>query len=324
MSGVSDWAAEVLFRASSCARLMGGRSGPTAKQIEQRDYYVRRAYLAELEDLVRSGAIDPTDEQAAELASVGKPSDKAPLTANMRDHIAKVAELEDAPFAFTAGGTSYLQEVYLAHHGHEEVVVNDEMLKGQLCEQDGLALVSEALAAEGFRSKNRERFANDYLTGEPDCLLGPVVEDIKTSFTRKSFMRASVSRTYYGQLQAYMDLTGRDRARLIYCLVDTPESIVLDLLKRVYWKYGEDYENPHYREAEAKLERQHRVSDLPPAERVKVFEFGRDQDYIDELHRRCERGREVLAGLSLVAPENRVGSIQTLTRQDVVKGRGEE
>ena len=111
---------------------------------------------------------------------------------------------------------SYIESLYLKNvFGYKEIVQTDEMLKGILTESDSLKLVHEVLGGD-FRFKNRELLENDYIKGTPDIILKDCIEDIKSSFTIKTFYNSEITTLYEWQLRAYMWLTNRKKARLIY------------------------------------------------------------------------------------------------------------
>jgi len=194
---------------------------------------------------------------------------------------------------------SYIEEIWLQNKfGYKEEVMTDEMLKGLICEQDSMELVQKVLGGN-FRVKNRENFKNDYLTGTPDIILPDTVEDLKTSFTIKTFFNSELNSIYYWQGQVYMELTGRKNFRLIYCLVSTPEEIVLDLEKRVYYKFSCDEENPHYKTWIEQIRKNHTFDAIPAEKRIKVIEFAYNPYDIEKMYRKIDKAREYYKTLTL-------------------------
>lgn len=187
---------------------------------------------------------------------------------------------------------TFIKELWLREeYNYDAPVSTPQMLKGLLCEQDSFDLVTRQIPVDEFRVKNEEWFKDDMFSGTPDCILkSGVVEDIKTSWTLKTFLDSELEKSYYTQLQVYMHLTGCKKARLIYCLVDTPEEIVRDQTMKFFWKYGADEDNPHYQEAERKIYHMHKVSDkILENKRVKYFEFDYDVDHIELLKGEVEK-----------------------------------
>lgn len=78
-----------------------------------------------------------------------------------------------------------------------------------------------------FTLKNTKKFEDDFFTGEPDLIIGDTVLDIKNSWdcwTFPLFDTEIPTDDYYYQLQIYMHLTGLKKAKLVYVLLDTPET----------------------------------------------------------------------------------------------------
>ena len=123
---------------------------------------------------------------------------------------------------------SYLRDLWLQDtYGYKEPSTPSvEMLKGLMCEADSMSLVQEVLGGS-FRVKNLETFKADALAGTPDCILPDAVEDIKTSWSLRTFYEADGSNSaYFWQAVGYMMLTGKTAYRLIYCLVPTPDELI--------------------------------------------------------------------------------------------------
>ena len=105
-----------------------------------------------------------------------------------------------------------------------------EMEKGIECEADSIALFNAVFGRK--LAKNTERRTNEYLTGEADLIDADEVVDIKTAWSASTFPLgaddiASAQRNLYDwQLRAYMLLWSKPRARIAYCLIDTPERLI--------------------------------------------------------------------------------------------------
>lgn len=182
---------------------------------------------------------------------------------------------------------------------YKEILVNDYMNKGLLLEQNSMALAQSVLGGQ-FRTKNRERLNNDYFIGTPDIILKDCVEDIKTSWSLKTFMNAELTPLYMAQAQAYMALTGILQYRLIYALVPTDESVILKNCDKLVWQYGGDYSNEDYIAHSTQIKRNNDlIKDIPAHDRVKVFEFVCDAMMVNELHRRIEKAREYYLTIKL-------------------------
>ena len=206
------------------------------------------------------------------------------------------------------GAMTLVEDLWLKNnYGYDEEIITDQILKGILCEQDSIALVQQVLGGEFRISAKRHPewrdklpLKNDYICGNPDIILTDCVEDIKTSFDIRTFFRAELTDQYELQLQGYMALTGKKKARLIYCLVDTPLEIVTELKKRAYFKFNCDEQNPDYIRISEQHEFNHEVaSRIEPKDRVKIYEFDYNPETIIKLYGQIEKARNYYETLSL-------------------------
>jgi hypothetical protein len=173
------------------------------------------------------------------------------------------------------------------------------MDKGNECEQDSMDLVSQVVEG-GFRSRYNTKLQNEYVIGTPDIVLTDCVEDIKTSWNLKTFFNAELSKMYFAQAQCYMWLTGKEKYRLIYSLVPTPQSMVLNECEKLVYKYGKNYDNEDYIKECQQIQRNNDlIKELPTEKRVKVFAFDYDPAYIELLQIKIERAREYYNTLKL-------------------------
>jgi hypothetical protein len=183
--------------------------------------------------------------------------------------------------------------------GFAESIKNQYMDKGNECEQDSMDLVSQVVEG-GFRSRYNTKLQNDYVIGTPDIVLTDCVEDIKTSWNLKTFFNAELSKMYFAQAQCYMWLTGKEKYKLIYALVPTPQSMVLNECEKLVYKYGKNYDNEDYIKECQQIQRNNDlIKELPTEKRVKVFAFDYDPAYIETLKLKIERAREYYNTLKL-------------------------
>lgn len=252
-----------------------------------------------------------TDGQAKRLESyLLRKSDplQKPLTVKMEEDLAKLIEKRDAPFELSQTAKSYIISLWLRNeYDYREPVITKELLKGNLCEQDSIELVTDLIPAQEFRVKNRDHYEDDFFTGTPDVILrkDDVVEDLKSSWTIKTFFESQPDKLYEGQAQVYMHLTGIHNYRLIYALVDTPDEIVAQEMKRFFYKLGQDESNPEYEQICLDLEAMHKVSHIPAKDRMKVFTYTYDPEYMEELIFRVKEARKFYDTLTLVDAMNR-------------------
>ena len=110
-----------------------------------------------------------------------------------------------------------------------------------------------------FVVKNDVRYTDDFFTGEPDLITNDTVIDIKNSWSWETFPlfeNEIPTDGYEYQVQVYMHLTGKQKAKVIYVLLTTPES----------------YNNPEMQ-----------YDHVDPKFRYKVFYFVYDPEIIEKL-----------------------------------------
>jgi len=162
--------------------------------------------------------------------------------------------------------------------------------KGNEVEQKSIDLCNDVLDF-GFMYKNEERFTNKYITGEPD-IITDVVVDIKSSWDASTFPLFEdklPNKDYFYQVQGYMWLTGKRKAYIAYCLVDTPQQIVEDEIRREHWKQQKIDECLEVRDY---VQSKHQFSHIPKDNRVKLFRVDYDKEVIQAIKTRIEACRE--------------------------------
>ncbi len=131
--------------------------------------------------------------------------------------------------------------------------------------------------------KNEEGFENDFITGIPDVIHGDLLADVKSSFditTFPFFANKIPDSDYFWQMQSYMWLTGTEEAQLCYVLVNTPETIVQDEVRRESWNR---HEIEITEECEEYVRSKHTFDHVPLEKRVKRFIVKRDEDAINHI-----------------------------------------
>jgi hypothetical protein len=126
-----------------------------------------------------------------------------------------------------------------------------------------------------FAIKNEKFFEDEFFTGTPDLILEDEVLDIKNSwdaFTFPLFEKEIPTKAYYYQLQIYMHLTGKSKARLVYLLLNTPEKLT--------------------------YEPQQKYDNVDKKYRIKSFSIQYDSELIKEMQTRVETVREYINTLT--------------------------
>lgn len=168
--------------------------------------------------------------------------------------------------------------------------------KGNECEDDSIELASEYFGW-GLVQKNTVRIVNDYIEGEADVVLRDSIEDIKNSWSEKTFplFAKDIPIDGYGwQLQGYMELYDRNKSGLIYTLMDTPERLVhKEAMNRMYELGLDDLDAELYDEVKESMT----FSQFPIELRVKRFGLDRDRSLMDRVKYRVDDIRKYIEQL---------------------------
>jgi len=193
---------------------------------------------------------------------------------------------------------TYLAEVYVnARYGRKKEITSRYIEKGLRVEEDSITLYSRVKKVPFF--KNEQRFTNKYLAGTPDYVKDFVL-DVKSSWDIFTFFNTTskdLNKAYYWQLQGYMALTGLKEARLAYCLVNTPDTMIEDEKRKLGWKMGliDASVNPDYVKACEQIDRLSVYDDIPMEERLNEIVVPFDQLAIESLYNRIIECRRYLA-----------------------------
>lgn len=193
-----------------------------------------------------------------------------------------------------------LREIWIKEtFGREKIETRSKFTdKGVSCESDSLELVKQVLGVSYF--KNNHELSNDWIKGTPDVVVKDRhVIDIKTSWDIWTFAAVDgekAEKDYFYQLLGYMWLTGLPVAKLMYCLVDTPEEIIADELFRLSFKYKEIGQNE---EQDKKYRANYIFNDIDPKLRVKEYSFSYVEAEMEAVKGILMEARKYLSGLHL-------------------------
>jgi hypothetical protein len=163
--------------------------------------------------------------------------------------------------------------------------------KGNTQEDLAIEMASQVLNLP-FALKNTEYFENEFIKGTPDLILEDEIIDIKCSWdgtTFPWFEDELPNKDYFWQLVGYMWLTGKYKARVVYCLVDTPEDIVQDEIRRTSWK---KFEIDVTEETENEVRAKHEFSHISENKRVRAFQIELNEANIEQVKEKLLHARE--------------------------------
>lgn len=216
-----------------------------------------------------------------------------PMTGTQQEKYDKDIKARDEP-QFPAGLKTYCKQWLKEQpgfYGRRKQIRSKHMDKGNECEDAAIQLLNN-VHLESY-VKNTEQFSNEFITGEPDIISEPKTRDTKCSWDASTFplFEDFCDDAYYMQGQCYMNLTGKRKHSVDYCLIDTPthliereakfacysmsipEGLTFDELYKI--KLAEKREEMTFDHVDLKL-------------RIKSFEFAYDQTKIDFLIERVK------------------------------------
>lgn len=196
---------------------------------------------------------------------------------------------------------SYLEEWVKDHLYDSKREYSTKYTEKGLQVEDSAIDFASGVLGWGMAFKNEQERNNGTIQGTCDLVLSDRIVDIKSSWDQYTFpLLASEIPTkgYDWQLQGYMELWGKDRAELVYCLMDAPENIVEQEARRLSYQSGTgEVSEEIYQTVRNKLT----FSQYPDWMRIKTFQLDRDQGKIDRIYQRVELCRQYIEQVILPA-----------------------
>ena len=188
-----------------------------------------------------------------------------------------------------------LVKIYVATvYKRDKEITNKYIEKGLAVEEDSITLLSRIHHKPYF--KNTERFENDFITGEPD-VIDPLF-DTKSCWDMHTFYKhkaGKLKKDYFWQMQGYADLLVKDKGTVAFCLIDTPDALIQQEKKNLFYKMNyATMENPDYLAACAHIEKEATFGDVPMEERLHEVVVKRDPAAIGMFYKRVPLLREWL------------------------------
>lgn len=208
-----------------------------------------------------------------------------------------------------------LHEIYtMETTGRKKIIQSKYLEKGLMVEEDAITIYS--LYSGQFHKKNEVVGLNEWATGTMDFEWDDMVLDTKSSWDIWTFDKSRLSPInplYLWQLLTYIWLYNKKKARLVYCLINTPEHLVrAEETKLMYQLFGNEqnykmapeYMIEAFEEAKAELRKNHNFDDLPLSRKVKTFDVERDEEKIELMKKRIEECRWYLNNIETIQDEN--------------------
>lgn len=194
----------------------------------------------------------------------------------------------------------YMRQLYREKiYNRRKDITSKYLEKGLNVEEDSITLFSRF--KQKMFKKNDERLSDSHFIGEPDFYDGENIQSATHIYDTKSswdlftfpFPDDKLDAGYIYQGQGYMALTGAQEATFAFCLVDTPENLIIKEIDSIRWRTGVEATT----EQAEKIRRNMTFSDMPVNERVLEFNFKRDDALIALMQQRVELCRQYLISL---------------------------
>lgn len=182
-----------------------------------------------------------------------------------------------------------------------------EMDKGIFNEVANIALAKEVLGWKDVDpNEPQKKRVNDYFIGKPDINTPTLLADIKSPWSAHTFpwFEEPNNKDYYAQLQAYMDLTGKEEAELVYVLSNHPEHIISSEIRRMTYFFAD---RPHLFNADGiedlwalaeekateTIHKEAYIDNIPKHKRVRRVIIKKDNDFLKEVYERIDEARKI-------------------------------
>ncbi|NIV12867.1 MAG: hypothetical protein GWN62_16780 [Aliifodinibius sp.] len=181
-------------------------------------------------------------------------------------------------------------------YNREKEFTSKQTDKGNINEDEAIDFAADWFGW-GLVFKNETRFEDDYKNGTPDLVLADLVPDIKCSWDWSTFPLFDSdlpNKDYWWQLQGYMDLTGKKRAKVVYVLTDTPDHLIQR--EAVYYARNNGYDPDDFDIYEMFRDKM-TYPDTPKRFKIRSFDVEYDADAVKSIHERVELCRDYIAEL---------------------------
>jgi hypothetical protein len=200
----------------------------------------------------------------------------------------------------SATSKGYLAKAYIeALWDKKKDVTTKQMDKGIQCEPDAILMLSKLDGVKYLKNEVRE--TDDWITGHADIITDDEIFDVKCSWDAETFIKnlhEPVNKDYDYQLQGYMSLYNKPKARIRYCLVSAPLEV---LKKELFYLFSRmdcaTTESPEYLEAAAELNFNLTYDEIPIEHRVIDVIIPRNEEIIAQIPEKVEKAREYLKEL---------------------------
>lgn len=241
-----------------------------------------------------------------QLKELGALLEKIKLTDKQAERRDELVAKRDAKPELSSGAKTYLRTLWR----EETFQIRNEISskyteKGNLVENEAIEFANKHFGwglLEDYDVESKNRITNDFITGEPDVNWDAtnVLADVKSSWdlmTFPMFENDLPNADYLWQGYGYLWLTGKPVFQLVYCLMDTPEHLIQDAIRKEEYKQNaielslEDEQEIRWRMT---------FSHLEPAQRMRIWKIAAIESEFERIKERVIAAREYLNNLDVL------------------------
>lgn len=245
-------------------------------------------------DLMTKGA-ELTELQLNELAELAKrdSGEGRPLTDLQTKRLAELIHKRDNPELSQTAKSYILEFAIELKYGIKKDIVNKYIEKGLKCEESAIMLLNQFLGR--LYVKNNIRKSNGWVTGECDIFEPVYIRDTKCSWDAIShFSDLKLKSDWEWQMRCYLELYDKEIGYVDRVLIDTPEELIQDELRRASWKMGY---NDLPSELEDKIRHNLTFQYIPIEKKIRTWEIKRDPKITAKMVDRAQMATEYLIKL---------------------------
>ena len=208
------------------------------------------------------------------------------------------AKSKGESLSVTAKG--YIQELFLEReYGIKKEFWSRYTDKGIAVEKDSIRLANEVLdwglTEDYIDFGGQEYFSNEWIHGATDVCTDWILADVKSCWSGTTYpwfnndkkeqdeIKKIISKDYFYQMQGYMWLTGHDKCHLAFTLIDTPENMILDEIRREHWKQDSYWQGDENHEIVDFVRSKHSFKHIPKSRRVTNFIINKDEAALESI-----------------------------------------
>jgi hypothetical protein len=217
--------------------------------------------------------------------------DESEITAKQKEKLEGYKTKLNSGIQLGAGAKTYVLKWFKEQvYGKRVEVMNEDLAKGHLMEDEGIELIAKAYNKPSLL-KNEKSFENEYLTGTPDVLTADLVIDNKSPKNFQTFPligEPDALPKNRMQVLGYAELTGKDEAHVAYTLVNAPEQQIASAARRYCSLYDKTMTKAIYERFEKQMTYDHVLFE----HRVRLFRFKASKGFISEVYEAVELCRK--------------------------------